>query len=118
MDWEAIARGSQVIVIYMGMKHLDKISAALMAAGGRDADEPVALVTNATAPEQEVLETTLGGACVADVAASGMQPPAMICVGGRAALLRQALDWQSMAAGDVPRNPPDPLGRGRPAEER
>lgn len=114
VDWEAIARGSQVIVIYMGMKHLDKISAALMAAG-RDADEPVALVTNATAPDQEVLETTLG-ACVADVAASGMQPPAMICV-GRAALLRQALDWQSMAAGEVPRNP-DPLGRGRPAEER
>jgi uroporphyrin-III C-methyltransferase len=114
VDWEAIAKGSQVIVIYMGMKHLDKISAALMAAG-RDADEPVALVTNATAPEQEVLETTLG-ACVADVAASGMQPPAMICV-GRAALLRQALDWQSMAAGEVPRNP-DPLGRGRPAEER
>ena len=114
VDWEAIARGSQVIVIYMGMKHLDKISTALMAAG-RDADEPVALVTNATAPEQQVLETTLG-ACVADVAASGMQPPAMICV-GRAALLRQALDWQSMAAGEVPRNP-DPLGRGRPAEER
>jgi len=114
VDWEAIARGSQVIVIYMGMKHLDKISAALMAAG-RDADEPVALVTNATAPDQQVLETTLG-ACVADVKASGMQPPAMICV-GRAALLRQALDWQSMAAGEVPRNP-DPLGRGRPAEER
>ena len=114
VDWEAIAKGSQVIVIYMGMKHLAKISDALMAAG-RDADEPVALVTNATAPDQEVLETTLG-ACVADVEASGMQPPAMICV-GRAALLRQALDWQSMAAGEVPRNP-DPLGRGRPAEER
>ncbi|WP_421704092.1 uroporphyrinogen-III C-methyltransferase [Aliiroseovarius sp.] len=114
VDWEAIAKGSQVIVIYMGMKHLAKISDALMAAG-RDADEPVALVTNATAPEQQVLETTLG-ACVADVEASGMQPPAMICV-GRAALLRQALDWQSMAAGDLPRNP-DPLGRGRPAEER
>ena len=114
VDWEAIAKGSQVIVIYMGMKHLAKISDALMAAG-RAADEPVALVTNATAPEQEVLETTLG-TCVADVEASGMEPPAMICV-GRAALLRQALDWQSMAAGEVPRNP-DPLGRGRPAEER
>ena len=113
VDWEAIARGSQVIVIYMGMKHLAKISQALMTAG-RAADEPVALVTNATGPDQEVLETTLG-ACVADVEASGLQPPAMICV-GRAALLRQALDWQSMAAGEVPRNP-DPLGRGRPAEE-
>jgi len=114
VDWAAIARGSQVIVIYMGMAHLGKISAALMEAG-RATDEPVAIVVNATGPDQQVLETTLG-ACVADVAASDLAPPAIICV-GRAALLRQALDWQSMAAGEVPRDP-DPLGRGRPAEER
>jgi uroporphyrin-III C-methyltransferase len=114
LDWHAIGRGSGVIVIYMGMKHLPRISADLQAAG-RSADEPVALVTNATTPDQVVLETTLG-TCVADVAAAGLEPPAIICV-GRAALMRQALDWQGMAAGIAPRNT-DPLGRGKPAEER
>lgn len=114
LDWAAIARGSQVIVIYMGMQHLARISEALITAG-RDPDEPVAIVANATTREQKVLETTLG-ACAADVAAAKFEPPAIICV-GRAALLRQALDWQSLAAGTPPRNT-DPLGRGRPAEER
>lgn len=112
LDWGAISRGSQVIVIYMGMKHLDQITTSLMAEG-RSADEPVGIVTNATTQEQQVLETTLGSA-VADVAASGLEPPAIICV-GRSVLMRQVLDWQSLAKGEVPRNL-DPLGRGKPAE--
>jgi uroporphyrin-III C-methyltransferase len=113
LDWAAIARGSQVIVIYMGMKHIGEIARALMAAGRR-ADEPVALVTQATTPDQRVLETTLG-ACEADVEKAALEPPAIVCV-GRAVLLRQALDWQALAAGEAPRDT-DPLGRGRPAEE-
>ncbi len=31
--------------------------------------------------------------------------------------MRQALDWQAIAEGTAPRNT-DPLGRGRPAEDR
>ncbi len=112
LDWAAISNGSQVIVIYMGMKHIARISAALLAAG-RAADEPVALVTNATTPTQRVLETTLGR-IEGDIAAEGIEPPAIICV-GRSVLMRQALDWQAMAAGAAPRNL-DPLGRGKPAE--
>ena len=79
----------------------------------RAADEPVAVVTSATTADQQVLETTLG-ALVADLAASTLEPPAIICV-GRSVLMRQALDWQAMAMGEAPRNT-DPLGRGRPAE--
>jgi uroporphyrin-III C-methyltransferase len=112
LDWSAIARGSQVIVIYMGMKHIARISAALMAAG-RGADEPVAVVVNATLKDQRVLETTLGQA-EADISSSGIEPPAIICV-GRSVLMRQVLDWQAIAAGDPVRDM-DPLGRGRPAE--
>lgn len=112
LDWEAISRGSQVLVIYMGMKHAGQISSALIAAG-RPLSEPVAVVTNATTPNQKVLETTLGG-LVADLVASGLEPPAIICV-GRSVLMRQVLDWQAQALGDAPRNL-DPLGRGRPAE--
>ncbi|MGB5559406.1 MAG: uroporphyrinogen-III C-methyltransferase [Paracoccaceae bacterium] len=112
LDWAAISRGSQVIVIYMGIKHIAQISAALIAAG-RGLSEPVAVVTNATTSSQRVLETTLG-TIEADIAANGIEPPAIICV-GRSVLMRQVLDWQALATGEAPRNT-DPLGRGRPAE--
>jgi uroporphyrin-III C-methyltransferase len=81
--------------------------------GGRRADEPVGIVTSATTSAQKVLETTLAQA-EADIAASTLEAPAIICV-GQAVTLRQALDWQAMASGAAPRNL-DPLNRGRPAE--
>lgn len=112
LNWPAIAQGSQVIVIYMGMKHIAHITKSLIEAG-RAPDEPVAIVTTATTPAQQVLETTLKNA-EADIAKSGTEPPAIICV-GRAVKMRQVLDWQSQIAGIAPRNL-DPLGRGRPAE--
>lgn len=112
LDWEAIARGSQVIVVYMGMKHAARISEALIKAG-RDPQEPCAVVSSATTDQQRVLETTLGQ-IAEDIAAHAMEPPSILCI-GRATLLRQALDWHSMLMGETPRNL-DPLGRGRPAE--
>ena len=112
LDWEAIARGSQVIVIYMGMKHIAQITKSLMDAG-RSGDEAVAFVTSATLEHQSVVETTLQRA-VKDVKKHGIKPPAIICV-GQSVLMRQVLDWQSLAAGNAPRNL-DPLGKGCPAE--
>jgi uroporphyrin-III C-methyltransferase len=112
LDWAAIAKGSQVIVIYMGMKHVERISGALMEAG-RPASEPCAVVSSATTGDQKVLETTLG-TMARDIAESGFEPPAILCV-GRSVLMRQVLDWQGMIAGEAPRDL-DPLGRGRPAE--
>ncbi|MEM9786479.1 MAG: uroporphyrinogen-III C-methyltransferase [Pseudomonadota bacterium] len=112
LDWDSISKGSQVIVIYMGMKHISQIAGKLIAAG-RNACEPVAVVTTATTDDQKVLETTLG-TIVQDINDAGLEPPAIICV-GQSVLMRQVLDWQAMAAGISPRNT-DPLGRGRPAE--
>jgi len=112
LNWQAISDGSQVLVIYMGMKHIAHIAAQLLEAG-RPATEPVAVVTTATTEDQQVLETTLG-TVVEDIAKAQMTPPAIICVGS-SVLMRQVLDWQGMAAGEPPRNT-DPLGRGRPAE--
>lgn len=112
LNWQAIAQGSQVIVIYMGMKHAGQISAALLDAG-RPADEPCAVVSSATTPDQRVLETTLGQ-LAADIDSSGFEPPAILCI-GRSVLMRQVLDWQGMMAGAAPRDL-DPLGRGLPAE--
>jgi len=112
VDWAALAKSAQVIVIYMGIKHIAAIAAALIA-GGRDPSDPVGVVTDASLPQQRVLETTLSQAAT-DIEAEGLAPPAIICV-GRAVAMRQVLDWQALAAGAAPRNT-DPLARGRPAE--
>lgn len=108
LDWAALAKGSPVLVIYMAIKHLAQISQSLLD-NGRDPAEPVAVISEATLPNQRVLETTLGRAA-ADVADAGITPPAIVCV-GRVALLRQTLDWAAQLEGMAPRAL-DPLGTG------
>ncbi len=105
IDWAGLAKGSPVIVLYMAIKHIAAIATALQA-HGRAACEPVAVVSQATLPEQVVLETTLGS-CAADIAASGIEPPCILVV-GEVARLRAGLDWQGAAAGRM--LDPDPLG--------
>lgn len=105
IDWPSIARGSPVIVMYMAMKHIGEIARNLMEAG-RAASEPVAFVCNAATGSQTVLETTLGTA-VADVAAAGIEPPAIVVV-GEVVRLRQGLDWIGALAGRTLTG--DPLG--------
>ncbi|HEV7248449.1 MAG TPA: uroporphyrinogen-III C-methyltransferase [Shinella sp.] len=90
INWEGIAKGSPVIVMYMAMKHIGQIAANLIA-GGRSPDEPVAFVCNAATAEQQVLETTLARA-EKDVAAAGIEPPAIVVV-GEVVRLRPSLDW-------------------------
>ncbi|OWO93295.1 uroporphyrinogen-III C-methyltransferase [Rhizobium esperanzae] len=104
IDWEAIGKGSPVIVMYMAMKHIAQISANLIAAG-RSPSEPVAFVCNAATGAQQVLETTLGQATEA-VAASGLEPPAVVVV-GEVVRLRVSLDWLGALAGR--RLQPDPF---------
>jgi len=105
INWQAVADGSPVIVLYMAMKHIALIARRLRDAG-RAADEPVAVVCRATMADMQTLETTLGHV-VEDVAAAALQPPAIICI-GRNVLMRQVLDWQAMLAGATPRHL-DPL---------
>ena len=107
LNWTAISQGSQVLVIYMGMKHAKKIASELIKAG-RSPHEPVAVVTNATTMTQNVLETTLLN-LDDDIVSSKVKPPAIICV-GKAVLMRQVLNWQDMLNGGLPKNI-DPLGR-------
>src|SRR6266513_2783160 len=79
IDWEAIARGSPVVVLYMGLRQLGAIAARLIAAGRR-ADEPVAIVSKATTPAQRVLVTSLAKAAAA-AAEAGIEGPTIIAVG-------------------------------------
>ena len=96
IDWEAIARGSPVIVMYMAMKHIAHITGELIKAG-RSPDEPVAFVCNAATAQQTVLETTLVRA-EADAQAAGIEPPAIVVV-GEVVRLRPSLDWLGALSG-------------------
>lgn len=108
IDWPALAAGSPVLVVYMAIKHLGAIRARLMQ-GGRRADEPVAVVSRASQPNERVLETTLG-TCVEDVAAQEIEPPAMVVI-GEVVRLRAGLDWAGALAGRI--LDADPLGTRR-----
>jgi len=95
VKWEHIAKGSPVIVIYMGMKHIQTITEKLIGYG-RSPDEPVAVIANATLANQQVLTTTLARA-TEDVAKSSIKPPALIVV-GQVVDLRDQLDWFTSTA--------------------
>lgn len=84
LDWAALARTGQPIVIYMGLAAIAEISAALMA-GGLGAGTPAAVIASATTPEERILVADLGS--VAErVAAEGIRAPALIVVGAIVAL--------------------------------
>ncbi|MCP4327863.1 MAG: uroporphyrinogen-III C-methyltransferase [Alphaproteobacteria bacterium] len=96
VNWQAIADGSPVIVMYMALKHLASIAERLMAAG-RSGDEPVAVISRATLGDQRVVETVLGSV-VEDSARAGIEPPVMVVI-GEIVRLRAALDWLGALAG-------------------
>jgi uroporphyrin-III C-methyltransferase len=79
LDWAALARVGQPIVIYMGMRNLPDIAAALMA-GGLAANTPAAVIMSATLPDERILIARLG--TIAErVAEAGIGSPALIVVG-------------------------------------
>src|SRR5918912_1306344 len=79
VDWEAIARGSPVIVLYMSLRHLDRIAERLIA-GGRAPDEPVAIVSKAATSGQRVLVTSLAEAAAAARTAA-IEAPTVVAIG-------------------------------------
>ena len=90
LNWQALAKGSPVLVIFMGIKHIAAITRRLIAAG-RAASEPVAVVCKASYEDQRVLMTTLD-ACAADIETAGLKPPSLIVVGD-VVPLREKLGW-------------------------
>lgn len=90
VDWDALAKAIPVLVFYMALKHLDRISAQLMAAG-RSPDEPAAIVSRAATAAQTVVVGTL--ASIAGQAQAGkIEPPALVVV-GEVVRLREKLNW-------------------------
>jgi uroporphyrin-III C-methyltransferase len=96
VDWGAIAKGSPTIVLYMALAHADEIAAKLLAAG-RAADEPAAIVSDATFDKQTVRITTL-----AELGARAKESdaPAILVIGENVKLAR-GLDWLGAITGRV-----------------
>jgi uroporphyrin-III C-methyltransferase len=88
LDWSAVAKAAPVIVMYMAVKHLRSIAEKLIAAG-RDPDDRVAVIANATLPDQFVVDATLGTvASVQDV----LVTPSIVVLGPVSAH-REDFDW-------------------------
>jgi uroporphyrin-III C-methyltransferase len=80
LDWDALARLGTTLVILMGAARASAIRERLLA-GGMPASTPVAVITNATQPDQTELRGTL-----ADLGLTPIKSPATIVVGQVAAL--------------------------------
>lgn len=79
VNWEAIAKGSETIVIYMGVHNLPYIIQQLTQAG-LSLETPVALIRWGTRPDQEELIATLE-TIVQKVEETGFEAPAIAVIG-------------------------------------
>ena len=83
-NWAALVATRMTLVIYMGMRRLNEIVDALLAAG-MSADTPCAAIESATRPEQRHALARLGE--FADtVSRAGLGSPAIVVIGGVASL--------------------------------
>jgi uroporphyrin-III C-methyltransferase/precorrin-2 dehydrogenase/sirohydrochlorin ferrochelatase len=90
LDWAALARPRQTVVIYMGLSGLATICSRLVA-HGLPATWPAAVVAQGTLATQRVVCATLGTLAEA-VAAEGLQSPCLTIV-GEVVRLREELAW-------------------------
>jgi uroporphyrin-III C-methyltransferase len=77
LDWAALARTGQPLVLYMAMRNLATIAAELMR-GGLAPQTPAAVIAAATTVDEHIVVSTLQHV-VAD--ARGLGPPAIVVIG-------------------------------------
>ena len=80
MDWRALSDPQATLAIYMGKSSAKEIASGLMSAG-LPGITPVALVENASLPEQTIFRTSLGLLPIAARTALGAGP-ALMLIGG------------------------------------
>jgi uroporphyrin-III C-methyltransferase len=79
VDWGALARTGEPIILYMPMHHLDTIAHALMQ-GGASPQTPAAIIASATTSEERILLSSLEH-LAADAQHSKLDPPAIVVIG-------------------------------------
>ncbi len=94
LDWDALAAFPGTLVVYMGVRQLEALTARMVAAG-RPGSEPAAVIERGTLPGQRVASGTLS-TIAAVVAAEGLKAPA-IAVFGDVASPGARLEWLAAA---------------------
>ncbi len=90
LDWDALARPRQTVVVYMGLQGLDTLCAKLIEHGMLDAT-PIAIVQQGTTQNQRVVTGTLS--TLPGIAAlEKLHAPTLIIIGG-VVTLREKLQW-------------------------
>jgi uroporphyrin-III C-methyltransferase/precorrin-2 dehydrogenase/sirohydrochlorin ferrochelatase len=96
LDWPALARPRQTVVVYMGLMGLPQLCARLIE-HGRAASTPAAIVQEATRPGQRIVVGTLE-TLAALVARAGLRAPTVIVVGEVVAMRREAVRLSAAGA--------------------
>lgn len=90
LDWDALARPKQTVVVYMGLHGLDTLCSELVKHGMPEST-PIAIVQQGTTQNQRVVTGTL--ATLPGIAAiEKLQAPTLIIIGG-VVKLREKLQW-------------------------
>lgn len=79
LNWAALAQGGTTLVVYMGVSKLDEVRQGLLA-GGLAADTPLAMIENASLPQQRERRSTLSQLCE-DAARFKLSSPAILVIG-------------------------------------
>lgn len=90
LDWPRLAKANQTLVFYMGLTGLNIIVQKLQQYG-LSKDTPIAIIENATLPEQRVIAATLDNIANHPLIDT-IKPPSLIIVGGVVSL-HTSLNW-------------------------
>lgn len=115
LDWPALARPRQTVVVYMGLLGLPLLCAKLVL-HGLSPDTPAAVIQQGTTARQRVVTGTLRSLPDAAMAAA-LQAPTLIIVGD-VVRLRERLDWYGSSAADRGDAREQAVDEPRPARRR
>jgi uroporphyrin-III C-methyltransferase len=90
VDWQALSKGSETLVFYMAQRRIGQIAQRLIEAG-RAPTDAVALISNATCPDQQVTIATLATAAGAPVPKGAAT---LVLTGPTIALRPLLAEWQ------------------------
>ncbi|MDD1016023.1 uroporphyrinogen-III C-methyltransferase [Pseudomonas rubra] len=89
LNWQALAQSGTTLVVYMGVSKLEEVQQGLLA-GGLAARTPVAMIENASLPQQREQRSSLARMCL-DAASFKLRSPAIVVIGEVAAVDSAAL---------------------------
>jgi len=101
VDWGALARTGQPIVLYMAMRNLAKIADALMR-GGLPPNTPAAIVVSATMADERVVVSTLDRVA-ADAQEHQLGAPSIIVIGNIVKVRERLIDAVRMTESEAAR---------------